>query len=69
MAFNFSQVINKLQNGKYMTRPSWSNGQFIMATPYTNYIMYCVPSNVNTPLTNYQLSMNDALAEDWTEKV
>lgn len=68
MAFNFDQMINKLQNGKLMTRPSWSNNQFLMATAFTNYILYCVPSNSNNPCSNYALSIADAIAIDWIEK-
>lgn len=69
MSYSFTQAVNKIQNGKYMTRPSWSNAQFILATPFTPMIMYCVPSNMNTPCTNYVPSIEDISGTDWIEKV
>lgn len=68
MSYTFDQMINKLQNGKLMTRPGWNNGQFLMATAFTNPIMYCTPSNLMYPCTVYYLTMNDANANDWIEK-
>jgi len=67
MGMTFDQAMNKVQNYKIVTRSSWSNGQYLHLLQNMTLIYKVYPSNIQNPLTPYQLDLNDFNATDWIE--
>lgn len=67
MPYTFSEMLNKIQNGKIMARQAWANGIFLMSLSSIPYIMYFVTNNSNNPCQPYRAYLADINASDWVE--
>lgn len=67
MSYNFTQVINRLNNGKCLTRPSWSSGKYITTIAHVDGILIIFPNNPNNPASLYYATLSDFNATDWVD--
>jgi len=62
---NFTQAFDKLQAGKFVTRPGWINGIYLSSMPNVDCICSIYPQNLDNPCVRYSPSINDLIATDW----
>ena len=62
---DYDAAMNKLQNGKIVTRSSWSNGIYLILLHGINLIYMVYPSNTNNPVLAYICNVTDINATDW----
>lgn len=67
MSYNFTQVINKLNNGKPIKRSGWINGQYIFSPLNVDGVLIFYPSNIYNPGTLYYPKLSDLNATDWID--
>jgi hypothetical protein len=67
MSYNFTQVINKLTNGKEVTRPSWPSGTYIFTPLNIDGVLLVYPNNKYSPTTLYYPTLSDLNATDWID--
>lgn len=68
MAYTFTQVVNRLGNGKCLTRPGWSgSGKYIVSPLNFDGVLTVYPSNTTSPAQVYCPTMSDLNATDWVD--
>jgi len=67
MSYTFAQVINKLTNGKAVTRPGWSSGKYIVSPLNVDGVLLIYPSNTYNPAQLYYPTLSDMNATDWID--